>query len=80
VLVELPARATVTLADELLDIVGDECPVLLHGEDESCWPVLRHALAKGLGIRIGLEDTLELPDGSTAQDNAGLVRAALEFR
>ena len=80
VLVELPSRATVALADEILDIVGDEYPLLVHGEDESCWPALQYALARGHGIRIGLEDTLELPDGSPAPDNAGLVRAALALR
>lgn len=79
VLVELPSRATVELADEILDIVGDEYPVLVHGEDESCWPALRYALERGHSIRIGLEDTLELPDGSPAPDNAGLIAAALEL-
>ena len=80
VLVELPSRATVALADEILDIVGDEYPLLVHGEDESCWPALQYALRHGHGIRIGLEDTLELPDGSEAPDNPGLVRAALALR
>jgi uncharacterized protein (DUF849 family) len=79
VLVELPSRATVELADEILDIVGDEKPLLVHGEEESCWPALRYALAHGQGIRIGLEDTLELPDGSSAASNAELVRAVLEL-
>ncbi len=50
--------------------------VLLHGEDSSCWPALRHAARLGLATRIGLEDVLELPDGSPAPDNAGLVAAA----
>ena len=80
VLIELPAAATAALADEILDIVGDEFPVLVHGEDESSWPAVRFGLARGYGIRIGLEDTLELPDGSPAPDNAGLVRAALALR
>jgi uncharacterized protein (DUF849 family) len=77
VLIELPAQATVSLADEILDIVGDQFPVIVHGEDESSWPAVRFGLARGYGIRIGLEDMLELPDGSPAPDNAGLVRAAL---
>jgi uncharacterized protein (DUF849 family) len=29
--------------------------------------------------RIGFEDTLKLPDGSTASGNAELVRAALQL-
>jgi uncharacterized protein (DUF849 family) len=52
-------------------------PVLLHGEDGSAWPVLRHAVRLGLDTRVGLEDTLVLPDGRPAPDNAALVRAAL---
>ena len=31
---------------------------------------------RGLGTRVGLEDTLSLPDGALAPDNASLVRAA----
>lgn len=80
VLIELSSNATVVLADEILDVIGAESGVLVHGEEESCWPAVRFALDRGFGIRIGLEDTLELPDGSSAPDNAGLVRAALALR
>ncbi|MEV0000516.1 3-keto-5-aminohexanoate cleavage protein [Streptomyces sp. NPDC050848] len=52
-------------------------PVLLHGEDGGAWPVLRLARRLGLDTRIGLEDTLSLPDGSYAESNAQLVAAAL---
>jgi uncharacterized protein (DUF849 family) len=51
--------------------------VLLHGLDESCWPLLEHAGLRGVQARIGMEDTLLLPDGSTAPDNAALVSAAV---
>lgn len=51
-------------------------PVLLHGEEGGAWPVLRLAADLGLDTRIGLEDTLVLPDGAAARDNAELVRAA----
>lgn len=51
-------------------------PVLLHGMDGGAWPVLRLAGALGLDTRIGLEDTLLLPDGRPARDNAELIRAA----
>ncbi|MFB7655437.1 MULTISPECIES: 3-keto-5-aminohexanoate cleavage protein [unclassified Streptomyces] len=53
-------------------------PVLLHGEDAGAWPVLRLAGRLGLPTRIGLEDTLLLPDGSRAASNAELVRAGLD--
>ncbi|MFD3944023.1 3-keto-5-aminohexanoate cleavage protein [Streptomyces sp. NPDC058579] len=52
-------------------------PVLLHGEDAGAWPVLRLARRLGLDTRIGLEDTLLLPDGSRADSNAQLVTAAV---
>ena len=80
VLIELPSNASVLLADEILDVIGDEFTLIVHGEEESSWPAVRFALDRGYGIRIGLEDTLELPDGSPASDNAGLVRAALALR
>ena len=76
VLVRLPSHASLLLADEILDEVGDELPILLHGEGDSCWTALHRAIELGLDCRIGLEDTLELPDGSPAESNAQLVRVA----
>ena len=55
----------------------DRPPVLLHGAGSASWPVLREALRLGLDTRIGLEDTLLLPDGSLAPGNAALVAAAV---
>ncbi|CAM5230365.1 3-keto-5-aminohexanoate cleavage protein [Streptomyces aurantiogriseus] len=52
-------------------------PVLLHGEGGGAWPVLRLAGRLGLATRIGLEDTLVLPDGRRAVSNAQLVAEAL---
>ncbi|WP_328428796.1 3-keto-5-aminohexanoate cleavage protein [Streptomyces sp. NBC_00443] len=52
-------------------------PVLLHGEDGGAWPVLRLAGRLGLATRIGLEDTLLLPDGERAASNAQLVTEGL---
>lgn len=84
VLLELPDGldevATETATEGLVRLLavlrGDSPPVLLHGEGTSCWPALRCAVRRGLALRIGLEDVLELPDGSPAPDNATLVRAA----
>ena len=48
-------------ADDLLSQVmaaGSPAPLLLHGLDESCWPLLEHAGRRGLQTRIGLEDAL----------------------
>ncbi|MFF3318566.1 3-keto-5-aminohexanoate cleavage protein [Streptomyces sp. NPDC003035] len=52
-------------------------PILLHGENAGTWPVLRLARRLGLSTRIGLEDTLLLPDGTPARSNAQLVSAAV---
>ncbi|MCX4385989.1 3-keto-5-aminohexanoate cleavage protein [Micromonospora peucetia] len=52
-------------------------PVLLHAEGPATWSVLAEAVHRGLHSRVGLEDTLLLPDGSIAPDNAALVVAAL---
>ncbi|AMO59689.1 Uncharacterized conserved protein [Mycolicibacterium phlei] len=81
VMIELQAHEDVDTADDLLTRVraaGSPAPVLLHGLDESCWPLLRHAGLRNVQTRIGMEDTLLLPDGSTAPDNAALVTAALQ--
>ena len=82
VMIELPGDADIATADDLLSLVlasGSPAPVLLHGLDESCWPLLEHAGARGVQARIGMEDTLRLPDGSTAPDNAALVSAAVQL-
>lgn len=82
VMVELGADGDVATADGVLEVVAEAqspAPVLLHGLDESCWPLLQHAGARGLQTRIGLEDTLRLPDGSLADGNASLVAAAVEL-
>ncbi|MBI5338664.1 MAG: 3-keto-5-aminohexanoate cleavage protein [Mycolicibacterium rufum] len=82
VMVELGADGDVTTADEVLALASEAdspAPVLLHGLDDSCWPLLRHAGVRGLQARIGMEDTLTLPDGSRADGNAALVSAAVEL-
>ncbi|AGZ43222.1 3-keto-5-aminohexanoate cleavage protein [Actinoplanes friuliensis] len=77
-----PAADAVASADtilERLDRLGVSGPRLLHGEEEACWPLIRHAGRLGLPTRIGLEDTLDLDDGSPATGNAELVARALEI-
>ncbi|WP_319430370.1 3-keto-5-aminohexanoate cleavage protein [Mycobacterium sp. RTGN5] len=81
VMIELGPDGTTETADDLLARIrsaGSPAPILLHGLDDSCWPLLAHAGVRGLQTRIGLEDTLLLPDGSTAPGNAELVAAAAE--
>ena len=59
--------------DAILDAAGIATPRLYHGNDEATWPLLEAAVARGRDVRVGLEDTLLLPDGSRARDNAELV-------
>ena len=47
-----------------------------HGDGIASWAVNRRAVARGHGIRTGLEDTAVLPDGSAAAGNGELVAAA----
>jgi uncharacterized protein (DUF849 family) len=82
VMVELPGDGDTEAADDLLSqvmAVGSPAPVLLHGFDESCWPLLEHAGRRGVQTRVGLEDTLRLPDGSSPSNNAELVSAAMRL-
>jgi uncharacterized protein (DUF849 family) len=74
------AAAATMLADEILARLGAAeitTPIVLHGEDESCWPLVAHAGRLGFATRIGLEDVLTGPRGSAVADNAELVRLAL---
>jgi uncharacterized protein (DUF849 family) len=70
------ALATVASIEALLDGAAIQTPRLLHGTDAAAWPLLDIALESGYDVRIGLEDTLCLPDGKQARDNAQLVVAA----
>jgi uncharacterized protein (DUF849 family) len=54
-------------------------PRLLHGAGPSTWPMIELAARRGYDTRIGLEDSLTLPDGSPAPGNAALVAAAVEI-
>lgn len=82
VLLELPGGLTAAeveqYASRMLEPVRavGASDILLHGESESAWPALDLAAAWGLSSRIGLEDTLCLPDRSIAADNAQLIACA----
>jgi uncharacterized protein (DUF849 family) len=62
--------------DELLVRGGVTAPQLHHGAGADAWTVLDAALARGRDVRMGLEDTTLMPDGSRARDNAELVAEA----
>jgi uncharacterized protein (DUF849 family) len=56
---------------------GLAVPVLLHGEGQACWPLVREAGRLRLATRIGLEDVVTGPGGEPVRDNAQLVELAL---
>jgi len=62
--------------EAILSAAGITLPQAHHGFDGSCWAVNQRALARGHGIRTGMEDVVVLPDGSPTRDNAQLVEAA----
>jgi len=70
------AVATAAAAAAELSRLGISARQVRHGYDLPTWDVLRAAVADGQDIRIGLEDTTVLPDGSPASGNADLVAAA----
>lgn len=61
---------------EILDRADVQAPRLQHGDGEATWILIQDAVRRGLDTRVGLEDTLYLPDGSRARSNADLVTAA----
>jgi uncharacterized protein (DUF849 family) len=83
VLVEMedvePAAAAAVAAGILARIGAGGPERQLHGFGRSAWPMARRALALGLMLRLGMEDTAELPDGSPAADNAALVVAGMRL-
>jgi len=70
------ALANATAVDGVLDRGELELPRLLHGRDNTAWPILETALAAGRDVRIGLEDTLRDPENHEAESNAALVSLA----
>ena len=73
-----PAGAVATAAAAAAELasLGVTARQVRHGYDLATWDVLRAAVADGQDIRIGLEDTSVLPDGSRAAGNGELVAAA----
>lgn len=84
ILIELHEQETGAALATAKDILqslnegGVRRPRLLHADTEAIvWPILEVALRRGYDTRIGLEDTLTLPDGQVAKDNAELVAYAV---
>jgi uncharacterized protein (DUF849 family) len=52
---------------------------LRHGYGLTTWSVIESALARGSDTRVGLEDTIFLPDGTVARNNRELIQAAVSL-
>ena len=62
--------------ERVLAEVGVGLGQVHHGDGLATWQVMDRAVARGHGIRVGLEDTTVLRDGRRPAGNAELVRAA----
>jgi uncharacterized protein (DUF849 family) len=60
----------------MLDAAGVDLPRVLHGLNQTAWPLIDEAAARGYDTRVGFEDILALPDGRQAPGNAALVAEA----
>jgi uncharacterized protein (DUF849 family) len=77
--VDAGASHAVEVVEEIhgaLERLALSAPRLQHGDGEATWILLEDAVRRGLDTRIGLEDTVDGPDGVRAAGNEALVRAA----
>lgn len=74
----VPADAVATAGQTAAELarLGITARQVRHGYDLATWDVLRASIADGQDIRVGLEDTTVLPDGSVPAGNGDLVTAA----
>lgn len=70
------ACAHAAAMEDVLATAGVGLEQVHHGDGVASWAVNERGLARGHGIRTGLEDTTVLPDGQPAADNAELARTA----
>jgi len=70
------AVAHASAMEQVLADAGIDLEQVHHGDGPATWHVMQRAIARGHGIRAGLEDTTVLPDGRRPAGNAELVRAA----
>lgn len=71
------ALETVNAMENVLKSGAADLSFLLHGTEATAWPMMDEAIARGYDVRIGLEDTLVMPDGRIAKDNVELVTEAV---
>ena len=74
------ALALVDDIHHALDRHGITAPRLQHGDGKITWALIEDAFRRGLDTRVGLEDTLEEPNGARTAGNEALVRIASQVR
>jgi uncharacterized protein (DUF849 family) len=72
------ALRAVARVEAILDRTSISIPRLLHGTGPTAWRLIDEAAARGYDTRVGFEDTLTMPDGTTAPSNATLVAAVIK--
>jgi len=70
------AVAHAAAMEQVLADAGIDLEQVHHGDGPATWHVMERAIARGHGIRAGLEDTTVLPDGRRPAGNAELVQVA----
>lgn len=73
---EASCNARMNLTQIEATLIGTTPPRLLHGMGRYTWFLIALAARRRYDTRTGFEDTLRLPDGSIADDNAALITAA----
>jgi uncharacterized protein (DUF849 family) len=71
------ALNTLSGIEKLLAASGVKIPRLLHGLNRTAWDLINEAASRGYDTRVGLEDILTLPDGTSAPGNGALVSEAV---
>lgn len=71
------ALKTLEQIEALLDAAGVKLPRVLHGLNQTAWDLIDTASARGYDTRVGFEDILTLPDGTSASGNGALVAETL---
>lgn len=71
------ALGTLDEIEAVLDRASVKIRRLLHGMNQTAWPLIDEAATRGYDTRVGFEDILTLPDGTRAPGNGALVAEAL---
>src|SRR5690348_15834362 len=66
--------------NDLLGYAGSACPRPTHDMNDWTWPLVQDAFRRGHDTRVGFEDSVLLPDGARAENNAQLVKAAVALQ